>query len=500
MILGMLLSNSIVFDGYYWERIAFRAAWISVTQVPLVYLLASKNNIIGLFIGLSHERLNWLHRWVSRTLLITATIHGSFFLREWTIADFVALELEIMPMVKYGIGAWAILTWTFVSSLTPLRRLAYEFFVLQHLAAAVLLLWILYVHVPYYAQYHVWFAIAVLSLDFVIKGALTVYCNLSWGNSSTIFGHSVELVSSTSDWTEIKIKNVHFKWAPGQYVYLWLPFLGPVESHPFTIANACSQDAEDSRSIHLVARAHKGFSRRLQVFAARPSSSAGRLTLGFVRGPYGVPPAWDTYESVVLISSSTGASFTFPVLQHLVGRTHRGSVRRIVVLLIAQHKGQISWYTERMVDFTAAAQRLGIDLRIQIAITQQSSTGLEAQLKRASDTGSSSASSIEKESVRSRRELVKDAEALVGSDDDYVDISSDVTSEGLTTTYGRPDISDVIRRPVERSGGETVVAVCGGRELLTAAQNCVARLSDERAVHKGTGAQGIRLHVEQFDM
>jgi hypothetical protein len=51
---------------------------------------------------------------------------------------------------------------------------------------------------------------------------------------------------------------------------------------------------------------------------------------------------------------------------------------------------------------------------------------------------------------------------------------------------------------VEESGGETSVVVCGGKELTTCVRNSVASLSDERAVHKGTGAQGIHLHVEEF--
>lgn len=70
---------------------------------------------------------------------------------EWVRADFVKLELEMMPMFKYGIGAWSILVWTFIASLPPLRSMAYEIFVLQHMAAAAVFLWLLWVHVPSYA-------------------------------------------------------------------------------------------------------------------------------------------------------------------------------------------------------------------------------------------------------------------------------------------------------------------------------------------------------------
>lgn len=63
---------------------------------------------------------------------------------------------------------------------------------------------------------------------------------------------------------------------------------------------------------------------------------------------------------------------------------------------------------------------------------------------------------------------------------------------------GRPDISQFIRKPIEVTGGETAITVCGGKSLVAKVRNSVAALSDERAVHKGTGANGIFLHVEEY--
>jgi hypothetical protein len=62
----------------------------------------------------------------------------------------------------------------------------------------------------------------------------------------------------------------------------------------------------------------------------------------------------------------------------------------------------------------------------------------------------------------------------------------------------RPNIEAMIREPVEQAWGETGVVVCGGREIVARTRNCMSRLSDERAVHKGTGAQGIYLYVEEY--
>ena len=49
-----LTAGSIVHDAYYWERVGFRAAWVSVTQVPFIFLLAGKVNAGSFFLGSSY--------------------------------------------------------------------------------------------------------------------------------------------------------------------------------------------------------------------------------------------------------------------------------------------------------------------------------------------------------------------------------------------------------------------------------------------------------------
>jgi Ferric reductase like transmembrane component len=94
--------------AYKWEIVGFHAAWVSVTQLPLIYRFRGKINVISLITGASYERLNWLHRWIARTLFLIVIVHWSFFFREWWITDFVKLELEMMPIAKFGFGAWSV--------------------------------------------------------------------------------------------------------------------------------------------------------------------------------------------------------------------------------------------------------------------------------------------------------------------------------------------------------------------------------------------------------
>jgi NAD(P)H-flavin reductase len=523
VILYMLLSDSIVKDAYYWERIGFRAAWISVTQVPFVFLLASKSSIIGVLSGSSHERLNFLHRWVSRTLLFTVTIHGSFFYREWAIAEFVAFELQMMPMVKYGMGAWFVLLWTFISSLTPIRRLSYEVFVLQHLAAACVFLWLIYVHVPAYAQYNVWWAIAAIVFDKLFLLCWTLWANVSIrsakgsaGRTPKKIGHHAELRALDDETTEVIVKDIGFSWYPGQHIYLRLPSVGPTEAHPFTIANVCKQTTGAAHNdIQLIIQAQTGFTRRLYRKAkiAAPGSHVDLTAI--VTGPLGAPPAWNSFETLVLISASTGASFTIPILESILSSRNNSCVSRIDVLMIVRRRCGIEYYLPRLEKALEAAREVGLQLKVTVSITGESddsglaeimshdekSTGLRSatsgcqcgvdEIESGPSSSSSSSSSTHKDSATSTKvRVVKEKEVK--------SCCCGIGKDKIMYSCGRPDLAGFVRTAVEATGGETSVAVCGGNSLVAAVRNDVASLSNERAVHKGTGAQGIHLHAEHY--
>jgi NAD(P)H-flavin reductase len=520
----MMTNTAIINDAYYWERIGFRNAWISVTQVPLVYLLAAKSNVIGWIIGSSHERLNWLHRWVSRTLLISVTVHGSFFMREWVRADFVNLELAMMPMVKYGIGAWAILVWTFFTSLSPLRSMAYEIFVLQHIAAAGIFLWLLWIHVPTYAVYNIWFAIGAISFDWILRMLLAVYRNVRLRrthscNGTEIIGHQVELQAVGSDVTVLTIKDVHLSWKAGQHLYLWVPRLGLLESHPFTIATPCtSSKGCHCNEIQLAIKAQAGFSRRIYQYAVNKQRTARSSLIGFIAGPYGVPPKWEAYETLVLISASTGASFTLPILESILDNPGTICTQRIKFLLVVRERSHIDYYVKRLSDALANAETVGISLDVEIAVTDnEGSLGDDDTVGRVQEDHHSHISEDEIEELKeggsqqpyvlvkshspssstSSRYKPSPEKACCGAEDGEKSKPL-LPLKSILYSYGRPDIASFIRLPVEMTGGETSIAVCGGKSLVTTVRNSVARLSDERAVHKGTGAQGIHLHVEEY--
>lgn len=542
VILYMLLWHSITFDAYYYEKVAFRAAWVSVTQVPFVYLLASKASLIGLLSGSSHERINWLHRWVSRTLLVTVTVHGGFFYVEWYRADLVEVELQMMTMVKYGIGAWSILAWTFLTSLTPIRSFSYELFVLQHIAAAAVFLWLLWMHVPDYAQYNIWFAIAALSFDKIFMYGWTAWTNFpaskkTGSGLAKFIGHRAEIRAVNTEMTEVLVHDVQFKWAAGQHIYLRIPSIGPLEAHPFTIASAC-HDTSNASTIQLLVEKRGGFTKRLHAAATKQQNKG---VTAIITGPLGRPPTWAAFETLILISGSTGITFTLPILESIVNNTDGLScVRRIEMLHVVRKRDSTDCYIERVKAAITAAEGAGIALTVRIAVTCGSSTGTSSccgsncqchnfemapnlavevsntnaaapqtddvekgiipiESRPITETSSLSITpSIEKGEFTSTMIERPSSTKTDSSDSGISSFTKTKTNKQIIYSSSRPDVGDFIRGPVEATGGETQIAVCGGKSIVACVRNHVAALSDERGVHKGTGAQGIALFTEHY--
>jgi NAD(P)H-flavin reductase len=530
MITIMITNQSIVDDAYYYERIGFRAAWISVTQVPFIFLLAGKVNLIGFLIGSSPERLNWLHRWAARTLFITVTVHGSFFLAEWVRADFVPIELQMMPMVKYGMGSWCVLLWINLSGLAPIRRLGYEFFVLQHLASAAVLLWLLWNHVPSYALYNVWIAIAFLVFDRVAYSVWIAFLNFlprrrehqllgesvpskKCGSSrfslpTWRIGHRAHIETCEGEITIVTLKDTSLFWRPGQHLYLWIPRLAGIESHPYTISNAQeSASKPSSRDVKLVIRAHSGFSRRLYKKAQVAQHDSPVEMTAFIAGPFGSPPLWHTFETVVLIASSTGASFTLPILESLLRQP--GCVVQIRFLLLVRQSQHCCCYTSHLQQLASQALSLDqVSTRVEIAVSRNSGgdpQGLDIKSGCTCSGGPLAATEMAPHDSSSQESSSPSDDGILplvdGDEKEKQPSYSSCATACLAPmhfSFGKKDLENYLRSPIETAFGETMVAVCGGRRLTSDVRNLVANLSDERAVHKGTGAQGIRLYVEEY--
>jgi hypothetical protein len=133
-------------DQWQRENIGYRTGFISICQLPLLFLLSGRKNIVGMFTGFGYERLNWLHRWAARCLLFTATIHMGYWFADWAPYNYISVKVTTDPITKHGVIAWSLLVWIVVSSMAPIRGWNYEFFVVQHLLSFAAFVTMVYIH------------------------------------------------------------------------------------------------------------------------------------------------------------------------------------------------------------------------------------------------------------------------------------------------------------------------------------------------------------------
>lgn len=227
------------------EDVAFRCGVVTLGQLPLIFLLAGKNNIIGYLSGVSYERLNWIHRWCARTMLLTATIHMGYFFSSWNQYDYIPYKLKNDQISWKGLAAWCTLVWIVFSSMTPIRGWNYELFLVQHFVSFGVFIGFVFIHIPIDRRGYVWVPIALFFLDRTIRAFRALYANISLfhpkqrqqGQMKSFLACKAELTPLPHNTTRVVIRNPPISWTPGQHVFLSCHSVVPLQSHPFTIAS-----------------------------------------------------------------------------------------------------------------------------------------------------------------------------------------------------------------------------------------------------------------------
>jgi hypothetical protein len=89
-------------NGYGSPPIAIRSGLIAYACTPIMIALAGKANIITLLTGMSHEKLNVIHRWVGWIILVLSLIHAiPFFYAPLHDVGYTTLDFEFYG---YGLG------------------------------------------------------------------------------------------------------------------------------------------------------------------------------------------------------------------------------------------------------------------------------------------------------------------------------------------------------------------------------------------------------------
>lgn len=448
-----------------------RAALVSCAQLPLIIALAHKNNIISWMTGISHEKLNVLHRAAGRTMFIMLWIH--------TIGR---ATTSLPPKVTYqdpfmiaGIIGISALTAGVFLSLRIFRHALFEFFFVTHVVFMLMFLvgGYLHLHEHGYGVY-IWPSLLVWGIDRAFRFLRLVWHNRFGLDESMKGKASVELL--TQDTIRVTFKR-KFTWKPGQHAYISIPKISklPSEAHPFTIASipgASDGTKTETNEVVFLIRVQKGLTRLLKEHASQTGNNSAAA---YVDGPYGSPPCLHRYTTCVLVAGGSGISYTLPLLLDLIRRSSIGGsleVRRVLFVWAVRGDGHLPWITETLSQALATAkQSLEVDVRIYI-------TGANVA-PAASPSGS--LNSISK------------------SEKDEVFIEPEAVAGAPRIHHGRPDITTILHDEISASSGDVSVDVAGPGGLTTSVRKALTTgVATPASVLKGNAS--VTLHVETFGM
>ncbi|KAK3679545.1 hypothetical protein LTR78_001106 [Recurvomyces mirabilis] len=483
---------------YYWPEsttlnywggsppIATRSGWLSLGCMPFVFLTAGKSNFITAVTGISHERLQVFHRWISYVFFLTALVHTFPFIVYNIRTHQMMMQWDMN--LDYWTGVVAILAQAYLTfaSMSPLRNLSYECFKFSHFVAALVFMLFLFFHCAY----------TLTSWDyFIVTG---VFFAFSWLHRQLrVYGehgvHSKASLTLAADgFVCVKIPT-KATWHVGQHFFVRFltTDIHALSIHPFTACSLPSQSGHDSELV-LYIRPRGGLTSRL---AKRAATSPGSTVRVLLDGPYGGVDMHSLGSSrrQIVVAGGSGAGWILPMLSACIRQndfadkaeknTKRHSMR---VVLTARETATCHWFDQTIRELLAEHGRdhLPSYIEVELHYTGPASAELnDKDVNPRADHSRDIEKALEKPQERSMR----------GSDSG----ASAEFSDGRCIHYsGRPDLPALIRR----EGGvldedQLGVFVCGPLSMQSDVANAVA--AAQVPAIKGA-SRSIYLHMEHF--
>ncbi|POS69159.1 hypothetical protein DHEL01_v212446 [Diaporthe helianthi] len=328
-------------DLKYFFCFADRAGFVFIVNLPLLYLLAAKNQPIKVLTGRSYEALNIFHRRVGEWMCFEAAVHFVSMViwrfapikPSWLDGEEGARAYFTHPLILLGIGAFVAYELLFFTSLGSFRQRWYEIFLASHVVLQIVALVFLYLHF-HTARPYVLASLAIFLVDRVVwrlglkTATITTDLTVLPDGETIMMSANWDRPAPTQSWFSWPRHNITYGWKPTDHVFLTVPALGrqhALQAHPFTIASAAPvskgrPEIDDGQSVHcwlnLLIRAQKGFTTDLLCYAHRHHRATVRLD-----GPYGSSHALEMLlaaDHAILVAGGSGIAVTFPLVWALL--------------------------------------------------------------------------------------------------------------------------------------------------------------------------------------
>ncbi|OCH90968.1 hypothetical protein OBBRIDRAFT_875289 [Obba rivulosa] len=495
---------------------ANRAGHLAAIQMPLLVALSSKNSVITVITGIGHEKLNIMHRILSRCILILTWVHlwGRYVVPAFSQRPVGMLN---QPWKRVGLAAGIAQSLLTFISIKPLRALCYEFFVATHIILVLVFLVALQYHcyMPGFA-YYIWPCWIIWSIDRFGRYGRILLFNFVL----RVKDPKARVEPLGGDTTRVTLRRrVLGGWTAGQHVFLAFPTLGPGQSHPFTIANVAPESGSKEAEMVFVIRACNGLTRQLLERAEKDGKCELPVTID---GPYGCPPDLSAFETCIFVAGGSGISFVLPRMTDLFRAVSVGKARarRVVFVWAIRSESHIEWVAPELA-YAFASAPPGVSFFASAFITSGNAASMQvltktatldadvpSPLESASITteargGPCDASSPPSEKFPEGEKTPTGMATPASVDSDLEAGKHELADAWMLSTLarrtGRPDLRAILKAEVGVAEGPVSVDVSGPDPLVNGVRDALSSgFAGPLAVLRG--APTVQLNVEQFRM
>ncbi|KAH7369857.1 ferric reductase-like protein transmembrane component [Rhexocercosporidium sp. MPI-PUGE-AT-0058] len=360
--------------------LADRLGLVFSANIPLLYLLAAKNQPLKFLTGRSYESLNIFHRRLGELLCLEGFFHSAGFLIVWYVlfkpSGFGLVRFLLLRRNLIGVGMLLAYELLYFTSLGSFRQRWYELFLGFHVVFQVFALVGLYFHHhtgrPYAAAALVIFVVDRLVHRLSMKSMTVDAQTKILEDEETIKISSAIILRPRSGFLSVFGKSISRGWQAADHIFVTVPSLSRkhiLQAHPFTIASAAPRPGDEVARMDLIIRAQDGFSRNLLNAARLHKSLKMRID-----GPYGSSHAREMLEDsdlALVIAGGSGIAVSWPLLRHLLNMNRSPDTeiattfslhrKKIILIWVIHETAHLSWLGREAL---AEAELMGAEIII----------------------------------------------------------------------------------------------------------------------------------------
>ncbi|KAG9251347.1 ferric reductase like transmembrane component-domain-containing protein [Emericellopsis atlantica] len=481
-----------------------RIGVIAYALTPLSILLASRESILSLLLGVPYQSFNFLHRWTGYLIFVQSALHTI----GWCIIEIrlyqpqpkVGLGWIVQTYMVWGLVAMLLLTILFLLS-TPwgIRMTGYETFRKLHYVLAMVYIGACWGH---WAQLKC-FLLPALIFWFMDRGARLIrsaflhYHRLPCGNMGFRACESTITLfpdPEAGDLVRLDLENDQDAWPVGHHFYLTFTECSIWQSHPFTPLNAPVVRNGKVRHSYIL-RAKGGETKKVAQLAAKKVAAGAKPTTPVIlTGPYGEQNMLDVNPStnIICVAGGTGIAYVLPVLLELA-RQAISPNRRVELIWAMRHASNTAWVQEEL-DLLHKVSK-ALNLKVRLFATRDMTPG----------SASSNAS------IKGNDEKKTDSKEVGGVTTQAVGSASSSSSDEIGCDCGdatpvrktggadfdverHPDLTKLVNDFVNAtSSGSTTVFASGPGGMISDLRSIVAQCNDGGKVWAGEERFDVKL-------